>query len=320
MMLNERLDFSVPITESVTKNNQDFLIKGIAINAGKTRNDTIFVNEELQSSASSLIGKPLLKDHDNVIDSIVGKVTNAKFNQNKIEFEAQVIDEMTKQKISQGLINSVSVGAMVSKVETITEEVDGEESFVGHKVMGIDFVELSLVAVPADPNAGFAQAVCEKLKSSNPPLKETSVVGGNSTFITTNNNAQNSLLLGEDANKMAEEKTKLETLREEMVAVEEELATMKLDKLKAEKVMLEEEAEAEPEAEATPEVEAPAEEEAKEEEAPVEDKTEGEVADEPAEEVAEESYEVQTGQDTIGVGVSQSYNTNESLTRLRREI
>ena len=93
MKLNERFDFSVPITESVTKSNQDFLIKGTAINAGKTRNDTIFVEEELMVSASSLIGKPLLKDHDNVIDSIVGKVIDAKFNQNKIDFEAKVIDD-----------------------------------------------------------------------------------------------------------------------------------------------------------------------------------------------------------------------------------
>ena len=165
MMLNERLDFSVPITESMTKNNQDFLIKGTAINVGTTRNETIFVEEELMTSAHSLKDKPLLKDHNNSVDSIVGKVTNAFFNQNKIDFEAKVIDEMTREKIKQGLISSVSVGAMVNEVEKVFDTED-EEKFLGFKVKGIDFVELSLVAVPADPNAGFAQAISEKLKSS----------------------------------------------------------------------------------------------------------------------------------------------------------
>lgn len=312
MMLNERINFSVPITESAIKNNQDFIIKGTAINVGKTRNDTIFVEEELRSSASTLIGKPLLKDHEATIDNIVGKITSSVFNQNRIDFEAKVLDKQTQEKISMGLINSVSVGAMVNKVEKVFQEGmdETEDNFVGFKVMGIDFVELSLVAVPADPNAGFSQAIHERLSSSkSSPLTETKVrVEGNSTLITNDAHIIENV-------KMAEEKSKLELVQEEMEAVKLELATMQLDKMKAEKVKLLEEAEAEPEAEETP-----AEEVVKEEEVPVEDKTEGEVAEEPAEEKAEESYEVLSGSDTIGYGISQSYSKNESLTRLRREI
>ena len=75
------------------------------------------------------------------------------------------MDEKMCQMINDGRITSVSIGAMV---ENLTENDEG--TYV--KASGIEFVELSLVAVPADPNAGFsmnndfAMMVCEKLKSS----------------------------------------------------------------------------------------------------------------------------------------------------------
>lgn len=153
-----RLNFSVPIEQSADE-GKDFLIKGTAINSTLTRNGVEFVSEELKVSAASLRNKPILKDHTNSIDSIVGRTTqNVGFNSVKenVEFEAKIMDKEVKEKIKDGRIQSVSVGAMVSDIEEATND-DGEVTHVIAR--GIDFVELSLVAVPADPNAGLAQAI-----------------------------------------------------------------------------------------------------------------------------------------------------------------
>jgi len=168
-----RLDFSVPITSAAT--NGDFTINGVAINSTLTRNGVEFTGEELQKSAKSLKNKPLLKDHVNSIDAIVGRVTDASFDSTSenVKFSARVMDSKMKQMISEGLITSVSVGAMVQDLE----EIESSNGF--HlRAKGIDFVELSLVAVPADPNAGLAQAVkasYELKQSLNPKKEETKV-------------------------------------------------------------------------------------------------------------------------------------------------
>ena len=145
--------YNVPIKEALSSKNE-FKIKGVAINSTLTRNGVEFLPEELKMSAKSLVGKPLLKDHTNTIDSIVGRVTHAYFDDKSknIQFEADVLDSSVREKIDSGLIGSVSVGASVQDLEMS----ENEEHMIAR---GIDFVELSLVAVPADPNAGFTKAI-----------------------------------------------------------------------------------------------------------------------------------------------------------------
>jgi len=79
---------------------------------------------------------------------------NGEFNelQNKVDFKAKVVDSKIKQMIKDGLINSVSVGAVV-------KDVLEEDGFLVPK--GITFKELSLVAVPADSQATFNIALKE---------------------------------------------------------------------------------------------------------------------------------------------------------------
>lgn len=155
------IKFFVPIKESNYKrdvNSDEFVIAGTAINATTTLNHTTFLAEELEPSASSLIGKPLLKDHINSVDAIVGRVTNGVFNSNKVDFEAKVTDKAIQQKIRNGDIMNVSVGAFLNDLEEVEDEETGNVSLIAR---GIQFIELSLVAVPADQNAGFAMAIAE---------------------------------------------------------------------------------------------------------------------------------------------------------------
>ena len=95
---NQKLNFSMQINESSTINNE-FMIKGTAINAVTTRNGHTFLAEELSISASSLKGRPLLKDHTNTIDSIIGKVIDAFYEpmSQSIKFTASIFDESIKR-------------------------------------------------------------------------------------------------------------------------------------------------------------------------------------------------------------------------------
>jgi len=153
-----KLNYIVPITEAIGKPDS-FIIRGVAINETTTRNNHVFLAEELEKSAESLRDKPILKDHLNSVDAIVGRTTQNvsydRINKN-IPFEGRIVDRDIQQKIKDGLVKSVSVGAMVKDLER------GEEDrFIAR---GIEFVELSLVAVPADPEAGFAKAMRESFE------------------------------------------------------------------------------------------------------------------------------------------------------------
>lgn len=275
----KKLDFLVPIEESV-RNDEGFKIKGVAINVTTTRNGTTFTEEELKKSANSLKNKPILKDHTNSVDAIVGRTTdNVKFNveNQNLEFEAIIKDEHMKELINDGRISSVSVGATVQTFEDVRNE-DGE--IVSSIAKGIDFLELSLVAVPADPNAGFAKAIME-------------------SFELYKQENKNKL----EENKMVEEvKESLETLQAQEAVLKEELAQMRIEKLKEEKskLMVKEEAEVEEPATEEPASEEPA--------VKVEDKTEGEVSTEPEADVAEEKYTI-TSSEMGGLSVSADYSS-----------
>ena len=100
----------------------------------------------------------LLKDHDNRIDSIVGRVIGSSYDEenSNVPFKAIVSDSHARELIQRGDLNTVSVGAIVESIE----EQDG--ALIPR---GIIFKELSLVAVPADQGATFSIALKEAYDS-----------------------------------------------------------------------------------------------------------------------------------------------------------
>lgn len=293
MAIKQTIEFLMPIKESIS-NDKEFLIKGTAINETTTRNGVRYVAEELEKSSASLRNKPILKDHINSVDSIVGRTTdNVNFNSESksIGFEARIMDKDVQAMISDGRIQSVSIGAMVESLEESTEE-DGDDFITAR---GIDFVELSLVAVPADPNAGFAKAICESLKTKEVKSEGT-----------------------EDKTMSETKKDTLEELKATTAKLQEEIESMKIKNLEEQKKVLEQEGEApaeEPAAEPEKEAEAPAEEPAPE--APS-DETQGEVGEpEAKEEKVETSYTLERS-NLGGWAFGQDYSTMEGLNRLRR--
>src|SRR3990167_8326402 len=170
-----RIEFLTPITETVFSNEgNDFLIKGVAINETTTRNGVHYASKKQQKAAFTLRNKPILKDHNNSVDSIVGRTTqNVNFDDSnrRITFEAKIMDKKMQEMISDGRIQSVSIGAMVKELKERADDDGG-----GVQAMGIDFVELSLVAVPADPNAGLTRAIMESFDIKKKQDAETDLV------------------------------------------------------------------------------------------------------------------------------------------------
>lgn len=227
--IESKLNFSVPfefVVEGATEGktltmeetlSRDFTIKGTAINSTTTRNGHKFVADELMKSAESLRNKPILKDHKNSVDSIVGRTLKtqdgAYFDESSksIKFAGVIKDRKAKEMIYDGLITAVSVGAMVQE----TEETENGEIIL----RGIDFAEISLVAVPADPNAGFAKAICEAFNLETEETKMAEKTESNVSIEEFNKMQEsfkaqatelNAFKEAEAARKAVEEKAKLE--------------------------------------------------------------------------------------------------------------
>ena len=212
---NFLMEFSVPIVTEFDQESKSMAVKGVAINEVITRNNVKYTAEELAIAAHSLQGKPILKDHNNSVDSIIGRVKTSYFDAmaKNVQFTGEVFDESVKSKIQMGLINNVSIGARVKSMEKVKEK---DEEYV--IVKGLEFLELSLVAVPGDPGASISHAFEEAFKlisAEEQPLTTTRTI-----FQTTlPENVKPVIIIDTtmEDNKMEDE---LKTLREKVQAFE----------------------------------------------------------------------------------------------------
>ena len=323
------MEFCVPITEAVS-DGKDFMIKGVAINETTTRNGITYVAEELSRAAPSFRNKPILKDHNPLIENIVGRTTeNVAWNDTnkRIDFEARIVDEKIKGMIEKGLITDVSIGA---KVEDIIENKKAGTL----TAVGMEGLEISLVAVPGDPGANIANAMHESFS-----LKEDST-----TKLTKEGNKMTDETITKDAEEV---KPEVEDTKEEPVAEEEsneseteeklKVATEKLMKYEAKeadakfKIAVAEEVkkqlkeaednDTEKEVEAEAEDDTKAVEKPSSEEKPMEDETKGDVAGEEEDtEEATESMTLESADTGKGFAMYREYDRDDSgkLKRLVR--
>lgn len=209
-----QLNFNAPIKENAMMGGE-FLIKGIAINATTTDNNHTFLSEELEKAAGTMKGIPLLIDHNNTVESIKGRVKEGFFDSqnNRVDFEAAVMDKGMQEKIQKGLINSVSIGATVKDIE------EGENGDIIPR--GIRIRELSLVAVPADEGATFQ--VSSSANNFAMALKEaydlTHSPGKNHTY-KTERGSDNKAMDKEITKPAVSEKSEVAELKKKLEALE----------------------------------------------------------------------------------------------------
>jgi len=150
----KKLAWVTKITEATTKPDRvkkkdTMTIEGIAISATESRNGITYLANELEKAAKTLEGKPLMMDHSGSVRDIVGRVIAAKYNSllEVIEFKASVLEPKIQEMINDGRITDVSIGA---KVGDLAEQKDGKIVAIN-----IEFLELSLVAIPGIVDAGI---------------------------------------------------------------------------------------------------------------------------------------------------------------------
>lgn len=130
-------------------------IRGVALNAGMSRNSNIYTPEELRVFADKLVSAPIYVEHVTASNAI-GKILKAEWDGRNLWYEAEILDEDSAEKIRKGLIKHVSVGADYETIDIVNGKVPH----------GLHNAELSLVAVPGIPEANIQ--VMERLQ----PFKE----------------------------------------------------------------------------------------------------------------------------------------------------
>lgn len=145
---------AISVTEGLnnpTSKSNVLKIKGVAINAGISLNNVNYVEEELKANASSLIGVPIMKNHSNMVEDIVGRVTHANYEDanKRIVYAGDLMDPKTIEMVKDGRLNQVSIRA---KYDTI-EESQKDDGVI--TVKGLKFLELSTVAIAGDPKASL---------------------------------------------------------------------------------------------------------------------------------------------------------------------
>jgi hypothetical protein len=103
-------------------------IEGIAIVEGISRNKIKYISEELKKFAPTMVGRPILKDHENKTDNVIGKVTNSEAldNGKRVRYKGWVKEDGTGiiDKIHDKRISEVSIGAMAGRMVKESEDVD----------------------------------------------------------------------------------------------------------------------------------------------------------------------------------------------------
>lgn len=340
------LEFFVPIKETSTINDELF-IRGIAINETTTRNGITYIAAELEKAAPSFRNKPILTDHEPSVRNIVGRTTeNVNFNPTKkgIEFEAKIMDKDIKEMINDGRITDVSIGAIV-------EDLVEDEKNKTVTAIGLEGLEISLVATPGDPGANISNALCESFKlkkkeimfnGQEPDDYVNDIKGGNDMADenkTDGNNTEDTSEEPEKTEEPEESKETEEKLRKSekkiaeleksirdnaikeysRIAKSKKVKELDTSKMSTEtiKILTEQVDEVEePKEEEKPPVEDKAEEST--EEKPVEDKTKGEVgSEEKEEETTEEGLVIEKADTGKGFQIWRDYS-KESTGKFKR--
>jgi hypothetical protein len=122
--------------------DQPLRIGGIAMAAGMSRNFNVYTPEELAVFAEKLVHAPVYIEHV-AVESAAGIVTKCIYDaaSRSLLYEAEIYDQTVADKVRNGLIQHVSVGADYDALDVVDAKVPH----------GLFNPELSLVAVPGIP-------------------------------------------------------------------------------------------------------------------------------------------------------------------------
>jgi len=131
-------------------------VAGIAIKPGISKNGILYNIEELNRFTDTLIGRPMLKDHQGLCDNTVGLIENSSNRGDGIVmYEGWVKEDGTNllEKIKDGRIHEVSIGAFAKK---LVKESEDDDYVIA---TGLEAMELSLTPTPAVKGTSLAHTL-----------------------------------------------------------------------------------------------------------------------------------------------------------------
>jgi hypothetical protein len=157
--VREHIASLLPLKVVESTQSKPLRIGGVAMAAGMSRNFNVYTPEELAAFAEKLVNAPVYIEHV-AVENAAGKVTKCTYDiaSRTVLYEAEIYDPAIADKVRNGLIQHVSVGADYNTLDAVDAKVPH----------GLFNPELSLVAVPGVPETNVQ--VLEKLEDKQ--LKE----------------------------------------------------------------------------------------------------------------------------------------------------
>jgi hypothetical protein len=162
------------VTEFFNPECKKLPVNGTAVKSGVSRNGIMYLPEELKKFTKTLQGVSIIKDHYATVDNAVGVVEKTRFVEGGlVMYEGWIKDHMLNEKVKDGRVKHVSIGALVEKL--VKEDEDSDVLIA----KGMHGVELSVVIVPGVPGATMQQSLkmhekakTTKEKNKIPPIFE----------------------------------------------------------------------------------------------------------------------------------------------------
>lgn len=170
-MNNIILEYVIPISvKEKVSGLKGTPIHGIALRETVSANGIRYIATEMEKAASTFNGRPLMKNHSDKVEDIVGRINKAYYNpqEKQIEFDGVVLENNMVEMIEDGRAQELSIRASVA--DLVEETVNGETA---RTAIGLQGQEISFVAIPGvrgaqiSQTASFDMAVCEALKKVN---------------------------------------------------------------------------------------------------------------------------------------------------------
>ena len=152
----------------LTMGKDSIKISGVCIREGISRNKRRYIATELDKFSKTMVGKPILSDHEATISSAIGTITKSESMDNGkfITYEADIYDDGkgTIEKIKRGILKEVSIGALAGK---ILRDKEDKELIIP---INMEALELSIVVCPG--NRGTSLNVDTEENYTEEQLKE----------------------------------------------------------------------------------------------------------------------------------------------------
>lgn len=150
-------------------------IEGFAATSHKDRYGEVISDQALVNGAMDLLKHPtVFADHDYRIDKAVGRVLESTFEKTEevsgIKVKLGISKTETKlwTKIQEGIVRTFSIGGIWLEMEYGEEEGDADI------IKDLELWEMSIVGLPANPNASFGALAIKHIKESKKETKEES--------------------------------------------------------------------------------------------------------------------------------------------------